>query len=300
MITDSSELVSGGMNIVCNSSVIFCGIVKDCAKPLTRNIKIIEKLCDYFKDSLIVIYENDSVDDTKLILQEWSVRNKKVKVISENWNEVYKNQKMNETLFFKANSLERISNMARCRNKYLDYITYNQLKSDYIIVVDLDVASININGVLDTFDDLRRWDAVSANGIALSAKLRNRYFDTYALCEIGEEKLSVTDTKLQTQQFKWGKFKSGMPWVPVFSAFGGLCIYRYQSIINSRYRVVMNEDSYIQTKCEHFGLFEDMNEKGYDKVFLNPTMVVKYRSATVKDILVFLQRFYNRMKKKIK
>ena len=50
------------------SSIIICSIVRNAEKGLINNIPIIDALCEHFNDYKIIIYENDSTDNTKNIL----------------------------------------------------------------------------------------------------------------------------------------------------------------------------------------------------------------------------------------
>ena len=65
--------------------IIICGIIRDSAKYLRNNIPVIDELCSKFNDFRIIIYENDSIDDTKEVLTNWHETNpSKIHIISEN------------------------------------------------------------------------------------------------------------------------------------------------------------------------------------------------------------------------
>ena len=59
------------MTQLSNKRVIICSIVRNAEDGLRKNIPVIDKLCSYFKDYDIVVYENDSKDKTKEILKNW-------------------------------------------------------------------------------------------------------------------------------------------------------------------------------------------------------------------------------------
>lgn len=59
------------MRTLCETTVIICGIVRNAERGLTRNIPVMNEFCRRLKDYRIFIYENDSKDRTKEILQEW-------------------------------------------------------------------------------------------------------------------------------------------------------------------------------------------------------------------------------------
>ena len=58
-----------------DSFVVVCGIVRNAEKGLRRNLPIIDKVLTKFKDFCVFIYENDSTDGTKKILQDWQSKN---------------------------------------------------------------------------------------------------------------------------------------------------------------------------------------------------------------------------------
>ena len=58
------------------SSIIICSIVRDAEKGLKKNIPVIKELCKHFRDYQIIVYENDSTDDTKTLLQKWMEEDK--------------------------------------------------------------------------------------------------------------------------------------------------------------------------------------------------------------------------------
>ena len=65
------------------SSVIICGICRDAEKNLKFNVPRIERIGELFNDYKVVVYENDSKDLTKDILEIWQKSNPRVTVITE-------------------------------------------------------------------------------------------------------------------------------------------------------------------------------------------------------------------------
>ena len=58
---DYRQKTSLGFDIMSNSSVVICGIARDCEKALINPmIPITEKLISFFRDYRIIMYENDS------------------------------------------------------------------------------------------------------------------------------------------------------------------------------------------------------------------------------------------------
>ena len=177
------------MKQLSESTIILCSIVRNAEKGLARNIPIMKQLLSQARDYQVFIYENDSVDKTKDILEKWHQENPNKIHVSLNVCDSSKTIPTNKISgsynpFF---SHYRIDKMAMLRNYYMEYIDKQGWMADYLMVVDLDVASINFEGILSSFSSQTKWDAVTAFGYSLGPNLKKRYHDTYALTLYGEE-----------------------------------------------------------------------------------------------------------------
>ena len=288
--------IEKGKRILSESDIIVCSIVRDCGRGLKRNIPLIDSLCDLSKNYQVIIFENDSVDKTKSILEDWAKKRKNISVLSETHNTVTIPPKEKNSLVNPYYSEARISKMARYRNMYLSYIEEKKLEADYVIIVDLDVYRISLDGILSSFGVNEDWDAITANGISrsFSSKLRKRYHDAYALTECGLEDIPQTEETINKNRYEWAKLKSGIPLVRVASAFGGLGIYKKKTIEGCRYGVIYNDDPRVECKTEHFYLYKEMKQKGYDKIYINPSMYVRYQKQFWNTINRFLKQFKNK------
>jgi len=287
-------MMTDGLKKLSESTIIICGIVRDCGKKLKRNIQTVNQLCDLAKDYHVVIYENDSADDTKQILTEWANERKNVHVSLNNFNIVTIPENHLEVNPYY--SVYRIEKMASYRNYYLEYIEKENLAGDYIIIVDLDVNKIYINGVIGSFAVCYDWDVIAANGISrsLSSKYRKQYYDSFALVACGQENFPQTEKNILEARRKWGFMRPGMPLIRVASAFGGLSIYKREAIKHCRYGVLPNNDDRVESRTEHFFFYQQMKANGYHKIFINPAMYVKYNSLST----VFVEAIRNRIFKR--
>ena len=265
---------------ISQKSLIICGIVRDCAKGIQRNRPVIDQLCATAQEAKVVLFENDSKDETKDLLAQWAQECNYVYAQCENFNTITIPTAQEASGVNPAFSEKRITKMAHYRNQYLNYIRENDLSADYVIVVDLDLKRIDLEGILHSLSIADTWDMVAANGVIYSpsAFFRCRYNDTYALVENGEEKMPQTEQSIREKQYKWARLKKNMPLMPVYSAFGGLTIYKYDALKDCKYSVLKNEDPRVGVRCEHFALCKQMREKGYDGIFINPAMKVVYGS----------------------
>ncbi|MCL1932276.1 MAG: hypothetical protein FWF53_00465 [Candidatus Azobacteroides sp.] len=285
-------MLNEGLKKLSESTLIICGIVRNCGKNLKKNIRTINHLCDLAKDYRVVMFENDSVDNTEQILTDWANERKNVHISLNDFNTITIPEKHSEVnpIF----SAHRIKKMAEYRNYYLDYIDKENLPGDYVIVVDMDVREIHIKGIILSFALNYEWDALAANGIsrAPSSFFRKRYYDTYALIECGQEHIPQTEDSIQAAQYKWAFLEPNMPLIRVASAFGGLAVYKRKAIANCRYGVLMNEDKKVECKTEHFFFYRQMKANGFDKVYINPAMCVKYQTQVMNTIRRFLKKIF--------
>jgi len=274
-----------------NSSIIICSIVRDAEKGLKQNIPVIKQFIRFFGNYTIIIFENDSRDGTKKVLKEWQSEDPDhIHVYMEDgvFNAtIPKSGDVSCNPFF---SEKRIAKMVYLRNQYLDKIDTLCLFADYLMVVDLDVAKLDLNSILSSFESKVKWDAVTSFGYSLSPRLRSRYHDTYALTELGDEDNPQTENKIKKLADKYGHLKKSDDWIRVFSAFGGLAIYKYDAIKGIRYQLLENDDPRVQVRCEHFSIYKQMKERGYDNIYINPAMVLKYQNLTWKIVFNSIKR----------
>ena len=261
-------------------SIIICGIVRDCARGIRRNRPVIDKLCSMVKDAKVVLFENDSKDETKALLAQWTNECKNVYAQCEDFNTITIPTAKESKGVNPSFSAKRINKMAYYRNQYLHFIKERKWSADFVIVIDMDLMRIDINGILNSLSIADVWDMVAANGVIYSpsALFRRRYNDTYALVEIGEENVPQTEESIKEKQYKWASLKKGSQLVPVYSAFGGLAIYRFDGIKDCTYEVLKNNDPRVEVRCEHFAICKQMHERGYNRMFINPAMKVLYSS----------------------
>ncbi len=263
------------------SNICICSIVRNAANGLNRNIPVINALCEIVKDFKLIVFENNSKDQTKKILRNWkrevgdnlilTMYDVEASVVIPSENDVISNP------FF---SQHRISKMAFLRNQYMTCLDQIGINFDYLIVVDLDVARLSLKGILSSFNFNRDWDAVIANGYSVSPKLCRRYHDTYALTLWGEQEQPQTERKIKELADKMGKMKKTDKWIRVVSGFGGFAIYRFEAVKGLRYQVLENDDKRVEVKCEHYSIYKQMIDRGYDRFYINPAMELKYQNLT--------------------
>ena len=260
-----------------SSSIAICGLARNCAHSLPENIKFIEHLRALFADSVVVVVENDSTDKTRMLLDQWADQSIGVIIIDgdkEGIKHFTSNPNVNPYY-----SRSRVTRLAHFRNQYLNKIRDSGKSFDYLLVLDWDIDKINWDGVIDSFVKRNHWDIVTAYGYSVSPKLTERYYDTYALVLLGDEAKPQTEKSIKLLQHNSNLKGQQQEMLKVYSAFGGLAIYKFSIIQDLRYGVLENQDSRVEVRCEHFSLCQAIHEKIIDgRVFVNPAMRLRFDS----------------------
>lgn len=223
-----------------NEKVILCGVVKDCGITLENNISTALSVVDLFEKGKIIIYENNSKDNTKDILNTYK-DNDKILVISEDIDSetIKKNSRIwTYTEITGSDHPCRIEMICNARNKVLDEINkeeYNEYT--YIIWIDMDSSGFSVKGIENSFEYKKDWDVVYANGI----EKWGSYYDTYAL----RTRDKPFGPEIIGEYFWKNPSKINMRYngelIPVYSAFGGIGIYKKEVFKNYRFDCIVND-----------------------------------------------------------
>jgi hypothetical protein len=243
--------------------VIFGGTVRNSGEFIKKNLENIDKCGSLFKNYSVVIYENDSSDDTRQILND--------------------NKKDNYNYIFEDNITEpsRTKRISHGRNKVLDKIRELNKDNTYQYMVILDLDDINSYGkFVDTiytcflYDD---WNVLTGNQ-------SGRYYDIYALRKKGDVEydcmkevyddmnktgISYTDAFNKWAVSKMKNYPQG-ELLEVDSAFGGIAIYKLASIPNTcKYKGEYDTGGDI---CEHVPFNKCLKDNGA-KIYINTSFI---------------------------
>jgi hypothetical protein len=271
--------------------IVFCGCTINSANYIEKTINKLIEFKSLFQSCNIIIYENDSNDNTTSLLKNLESQNK-ITAICETG--------------IKSKLKLRTLIIAHARNILVQEVLKNK-KYMYMIMIDLD-------GLLDNFNkkcftnafnyDLNSWDALFTNS-------NGRYYDIWAL-RFNKQDYSKNHQKI------WGKhildydcwdminherflkrivnknlhiktFQKKIPkkcqLLKVDSAFGGMGIYKVSKIINCKYEGFTRQcscEKYFNNKinkcrfdtCEHVSFHRDMILKNNAKLFICPQLIV--------------------------
>lgn len=223
-----------------NEKVIVCGLVKDCGRNLENNISLALNVIDVFEKGKIIIYENNSKDNTKDILNTYK-NNDKLLVISEDIDSetIKKNSRIwAYTEITGSDHPCRIEMICNARNKVIAEINKKEYDDyTYVIWIDMDSNGYNVKGIENSFQYKNDWDVIYANGIE-----NGSYYDLYAL---------RTDDDPYgpeiTGEYFWNnmcqkRITDTSSLIPVYSAFGGIGIYKKEVFKKHRFDCMVNED----------------------------------------------------------
>ena len=268
--------------------VVVCGTIKNGEKTIQKNIENLLEIKKYCLDFKLVLYENDSTDNTVKILNK--LRSETIHVISER----------------NITSLGgRTVILAWGRNTLLKYINTHFSDYDYIIMTDLDdvLKGFKPKMVQKEFEkDLSKWDVLTANCIG-------PYYDIYAL---RAKKNQIWDLDIQYDCWDMinhstklgfnrglstlihvGNFQKVIPinekLIKVDSAFGGMGIYKMSIVKNCVYngftescscKEYLNKENHFKmgkclaTTCEHVSFHKQIREKNNGRIFICPSLLV--------------------------
>ena len=267
------EKINIGCEVANTKRVVIISLARD-VEDIFYNTRLkMEKIGEKFLEYTIVIFENDSDDNTRSLLERWS---------NENYNMILmdccnlgdcgcklKNKKGYD-IGTHSYSSGRISKMRFYREQVLRYTTANYSHYDYVMMYDFDMSGgIYLDGLMTSFY-YDNWDMIFSKGLQSRPKLAGGVVMYDSLPYIPEH--SSFDHKNSLRKMgnilnKLNNLKIGSEPVRCKSGFNGLAIYTMESMINSTY---MNTEFY----CEHVDLHYDMYQQGYDRIYHNPNMIL--------------------------
>ncbi len=273
--------VQNGFKIAKTKKVIFAALLRDVETRLPEIEKKVERTGQMFKDYKVFIVENDSSDQTRMMLLKWVKKNPKVTILGCGYNVDACSipSATNKTDGHSVDST-RIQKMVNLRNIYLDEIKKRTARGeiddfDYAIFWDLDmIASVYFDGIAHSIDyfskseTIDELDAVCAYGIYRWTPFLTLFYDTYALVHQQEKFHINLKTIHDIRKGLWEvKYDRGEDPVKVDSCFSGFTIYRLDALLPEDVRYDMSDNTNLE--CEHSRL--NMKLKG--KKVMNPSMI---------------------------
>ncbi|AYV81798.1 MAG: hypothetical protein Harvfovirus63_1, partial [Harvfovirus sp.] len=112
------------------------------------------------------------------------------------------------------------------------------------------------------------WDCVSAFGLTGTClSWGHLYYYDFLACKDADGLFPCSNISEIIQFFIKFRHSRGDELIKVRSGFAALAIYKTSSVKNVNY----NGDPAI---CEHINLHENMIKQGFDKIYINPNMII--------------------------
>jgi len=269
------------------SSCCICGPVRNCGPFLKRVFKNIEKVGSLFDDYQIIIYYDDSFDNTLQILKNYEKQNNKLKlIINNNTREM---------------SPFRTHRIAHARNQCVQYVKDTHPDFRYFIMMDFDdpnSKTCNIE-VIKKYLERIDWDALTFN-------TRPAYYDIWAL-SIYPFCFSYNHFKNNSYYYKVMQHYVTLKLhnlkndelLPCISSFNGFSIYRADKFLNCKYdgkvnlnlipihymrahmratksKIIFKDYGNVKGKyedCEHRAFHVEAINKNNAKIMISPEIV---------------------------
>jgi hypothetical protein len=234
------------VNDVSNDKIVIIGTGKNIEPSLTAMQLKIEQVGNNFKDYRVFIYENNSTDKTAELLKAWTHKNPKVTVMSETLSP--------EQLHARTRG-HSVKNGSACRMELIAYgrnqVLAKALAAEFddfkfVLVTDLDfLAGWTVKDVLKACAIKQPWDCLAANSIKLGWKgLHSAYYDRYAYRDkefpLGPETIGSEFWRHLRKYPLIIEPDTGLK--KVFSAFGGVAIYKRESLKGCEYCGYVTDD----------------------------------------------------------
>ena len=228
------------------------------AMPHLRNtLALVDELAGLWRDCAFYVYENDSVDETAAVLDDFAIRQ---------WVTVEHDTLGGEDS--RGFEPERTVRLAKCRTRCQEWVRRNASDANYVMVLDADPhGGFSVDGVLNSlgwFCEMlgesfhRREPGAMASHSLFVRKEEAGYgvaaYDAWAA------RLNHFEDRREHQWFHLLLPPVGSPPIPMNSAFGGLCLYRREAYLAGVYE---------GGDCEHVLHHKAMQKAGY-QLFLNP------------------------------
>ncbi len=257
---------------------IICGVVKNGAGTFFSAASQIVKIEELFGKTRVFVYEDNSRDNTKQLYKMWSKKKRNLTFLCEDFpieNLIKKQFQVGDW---------RTQCIANARNKVLfKALSSDFYDFDYMIMLDLDeFEDFNTEKIKEILENpCKDWDALFANGSYDLYALRSKEFP------LGPESIGWSEWQNELNNIgrDLGLKLKNEEWIKVDSAFGGMAIYKIDSLRGCSYSglvgelVLENIEKYLKD-----GFFDNFDE--YKPMIINnlSTMRAYIKKNGVKNL----------------
>ncbi len=244
--------VALGRVVAAESTAAIVGLARDLGPRADRATHMLGEVAALFGGVRALVIENDSTDDTASRLLAWAD--------ATPWAEV-RSSNRGDHKWPSIRSGDRAAQLAGYRNECRDWVLGLECPPDYVLVVDLDLAGVSLEGILHTLS-LDRWDVVGSNGLQpVRGGTGWSQYDAWAWRDPNHPQPH------HHREINPRIYRRGARPIPVVSCFGGLAIYRFAAFASGRYG---------GGDCEHVVFHKEISRAGFPGIFCNPSQIVHY------------------------
>jgi hypothetical protein len=196
------------------------GLWRDSEKTIDRTLTSLEKLSNRYNQTSFYFYENDSIDNTKNILNHW-IKNKNGKIYNEN---------INSPKFGSVPDIERLILLSYYRNKAKTLLSNDS--SEYTLLIDTDII-FDLDNFIQLYEAMTQTDAImvvaNTRQYQIPDLMENRtndsFYDVFALRDsLNNSGLYFTDCPfmLESDRALWLESKP----IKISSGFGGFALIK--------------------------------------------------------------------------
>ncbi len=273
-----------------NLKTVFGGCVKDCSKFLPTSIKNLRDYSSLFGKVYTVIVENGSSDNTKEILREKKTENDTFLFCDQFNKFIYRNQRLERARNLIIETIQKSENMKNCDLFIMldldDMGTYRIKNEDILYSVKYlysseEIAAVFGNQLGGYYDMWPLRDKTYCKNDFWVEVFKYLMMNKNSFEQISKKIL--LDAKKNIIDKKSLSFKKTEEPVPVFSAFGGLGIYKMKNVLQNKnkYQGTQNFDVVTKDKkkfnvnyqkCEHVNFNEGIVNQN-KKLYILPQLI---------------------------
>ena len=241
--------------------VIICGLARNCENRIVKNIDLVNELGKYFKEYKIIIFENNSYDNTRKKIRSYPEVDLIGNNDGENFSSGYEESRIKRLSKYRSQVQNHI------REKYSDY--------DHVIVLDFDIRIFSIDGILTSLAWNKDFDVMGSVSLKNEPELGSEdgfiHYDRWAFkFHTWQEEWSIRQ-EMDMRWFWYWKPPIGAKPIECLSVFGGLAIYKMEAFLSGTYGHKHPEEIGGYITSEHNQFHYTLHQNGYNKIFINPS-----------------------------
>jgi hypothetical protein len=256
------ERVSWGLEEAARRKLAIVSICRSAMPHLENTLRLVDELAGKWRDCVYYVYENDSEDETPRVLDDFALRQ---------WVTVEHDMLGGDDL--RGFEPERTHRLARCRTRCQEWVRRRAVDADYVVVLDADPhGGFSVDGVMNSLGWMCQYMGQTCRKLDVGAMASHSLFVRRESGEPGMDRIGIAaydawaarlNDWADRRQHQWFHMllpPVGSPPIPMYSAFGGLCLYRRAAYLAGVYE---------GGDCEHVPFHRAMRRAGYE-LFLNP------------------------------